>query len=85
MAGQNAYIAPFLEHHPEINGSAYIAQTAAVVGAVRIGKNSTIWHQVTLRGDNHFITIGEGTNIQDNSCVHTVSYTHLTLPTTPYV
>ena len=61
MAGQNAYIAPFLEHHPEIDDSAYIAQTAAVVGAVRIGKNSTIWHQVTLRGDNHFITIGEGT------------------------
>ena len=70
MAGQNAYIAPFLEHHPEIDDSAYIAQTAAVVGAVRIGKNSTIWHQVTLRGDNHFIIIGEGTNIQDNSCVH---------------
>ena len=70
MAGRNAYIAPFLDHHPEIDDSAYIAQTAAVVGAVRIGKNSTIWHQVTLRGDNNFITIGEGTNIQDNSCVH---------------
>jgi carbonic anhydrase/acetyltransferase-like protein (isoleucine patch superfamily) len=67
---RNAYIAPFLDHHPEIDDSAYIAQTAAVVGAVRIGKNSTIWHQVTLRGDNNFITIGEGTNIQDNSCVH---------------
>ena len=63
MVGRNAYIAPFLDHHPEIDDSAYIAQTAAVVGAVRIGKNSTIWHQVTLRGDNHFITIGEGTNI----------------------
>lgn len=64
------FVAPFLHHHPEINASAYIAETAAIVGAVRIGNNSSIWHQVTLRGDNNFITVGEGTNIQDNSCVH---------------
>lgn len=64
------YIAPFLEHYPEIDESVFIAATAAVVGAVRIGAKSSIWHQVTLRGDNNYITIGEGTNIQDNSCVH---------------
>ena len=64
------YIAPFLELTPEIDASAFIAATAAIIGAVRIGKNSSIWHQVTVRGDNNYITIGEGTNIQDNSCVH---------------
>ena len=44
------FIAPFLGHHPEIDASAYIAETVAIVGAVRISSNSSIWHQVTLRG-----------------------------------
>ena len=61
------FVAPFLHHYPEIDASAYIAETVAIVGAVRIGPNSSIWHQVTLRGDTNFITVGEGTNIQDNS------------------
>ena len=73
------FIAPFLGHYPEIDASAYIAETAAIVGAVRISSNSSIWHQVTLRGDNNFITIGEGTNIQDNSCVHISSHDYPTI------
>ena len=64
------YIAPFLNLYPEIDTTAFIAATAAVVGAVRVGAGSSIWHQVTLRGDNNYITVGDGTNIQDNSCVH---------------
>jgi carbonic anhydrase/acetyltransferase-like protein (isoleucine patch superfamily) len=64
------FIAPFLDLYPEIDHTAFIAATAAVVGAVRIGAGSSIWHQVTLRGDNNYITVGDGTNIQDNSCVH---------------
>ena len=73
------FIAPFLGHYPEIDASAYIAETAAIVGAVRISSNSSIWHQVTLRGDNNFITVGEGTNIQDNSCVHISSHDYPTI------
>lgn len=73
------YIASFLELTPEIDASAFIAATAAIIGAVRIGKNSSIWHQVTVRGDNNYITIGEGTNIQDNSCVHIESIKHPTI------
>ena len=73
------FIAPFLDHYPEIDASAYIAETVAIVGAVRVGSNSSIWHQVTLRGDNNFITIGEGTNIQDNSCVHISSQDYPTI------
>ncbi|MFL2845124.1 MAG: gamma carbonic anhydrase family protein [Candidatus Puniceispirillaceae bacterium] len=73
------FIAPFLAHYPEIDASAYIAETAAIVGAVRISSNSSIWHQVTLRGDTNFITIGEGTNVQDNSCVHISSRDYPTI------
>ena len=64
------YIAAFLAHEPEIDDRAFIAPTAAVVGAVRIGAYSSIWYQVTVRGDNNYIIIGTGTNIQDNSCIH---------------
>ena len=78
-ATRQPYIASFLELTPEIDASAFIAATAAIIGAVRIGKNSSIWHQVTVRGDNNYITIGEGTNIQDNSCVHIDSIKHPTI------
>ncbi len=64
------HIAAFLDHMPEIDDRAFIAPTAAVVGAVRIGAGSSIWYQVTVRGDNNYVTIGAGTNIQDNSCIH---------------
>ena len=64
------HIAAFLDHMPEIDDRAFIAPTAAVVGAVRIGADSSIWYQVTVRGDNNYIIIGTGTNIQDNSCIH---------------
>ena len=64
------YIAAFLDHEPEIDDRAFIAPTAAVVGAVRVGAYSSIWYQVTVRGDNNYIIIGTGTNIQDNSCIH---------------
>lgn len=68
------HIAAFLNHRPEIDDTAFIAPTAAVVGAVRIGAGSSIWYQVTIRGDNNYITIGTGTNIQDNTCVHINSH-----------
>lgn len=67
---RRAYIAPFLDLYPQIAASAFIAPTAAVIGAVRIGAGSSVWHQVTIRGDNNYITVGENTNIQDNSCLH---------------
>ena len=63
---------------PEIDDTAYIASTAAIMGAVRIGADCSIWHNVTLRGDANYITIGKGSNIQDNSVVHIDSGT---LPT----
>ena len=68
------HIAAFLDHVPEIDDRAFIAPTAAVVGAVRIGAYSSIWYQVTVRGDNNYIIIGTGTNIQDNSCIHISSH-----------
>ena len=64
---------------PEIDDTAYLASTSAIMGAVRIGADVSVWHQVTLRGDANYITVGAGTNIQDNSCVHIDSARHPTI------
>ena len=48
----------------------YIAPNATVVGDVELHKNVNIWYGAVLRGDCGKITVGEGTNIQDNAVVH---------------
>lgn len=53
------------------DGRCYIAETAAVVGRVRIGIDVSIWFGAVLRGDNEPIEIGDRTNIQDNCVLHT--------------
>ena len=63
-------IESFMGLSPEISPTAHLASSAVISGAVRIGDDCSIWHNVTLRGDANYITIGNGTNIQDNSCVH---------------
>ena len=55
---------------PKIDESAYIADTAVIIGDVHIGRNSSIWFNVVVRGDVNFIRIGERTNIQDLSLLH---------------
>jgi carbonic anhydrase/acetyltransferase-like protein (isoleucine patch superfamily) len=49
----------------------WIAPNAAVMGKVILKKNASVWWGVTLRGDNDPIIIGEGSNIQDGSVIHT--------------
>ena len=48
----------------------FVAPTAAVIGKVILGKDSSIWFNAVLRGDNDTITIGERCNIQDGSVFH---------------
>ena len=59
----------------------YIAPNATVVGDVVLGENVNIWYGAVLRGDNGAITVGEGTNIQDNAVLHdpTVVGKHCTI------
>ncbi len=61
---------PFEGKWPRIHPTAWIAPTAAVIGDVEIGPNSTVWYHCVLRGDTNFIRIGEGSNIQDGSILH---------------
>lgn len=55
---------------PEIHSSVYIAPTAQIIGDVHIGKKSSVWFQVVIRGDMDRISIGERTNIQDLCVCH---------------
>jgi carbonic anhydrase/acetyltransferase-like protein (isoleucine patch superfamily) len=63
-------IRPFQGIHPRIDESAFIAETAVIVGDVEIGPQSSIWYNVVARGDVNFIRIGRRTNVQDLSMLH---------------
>lgn len=60
---------------PNIDSTAYIAKGAVVLGNVTIEENCSIWYNVTIRSTEAPITIGKGSNIQDNSVLH-VDYHH---------
>lgn len=63
-------IKEFAGKAPIIDESAFIAETAAIIGDVTIGKGSSVWYSAVLRGDMCAITIGENSNIQDNATIH---------------
>ncbi|MCS6904803.1 MAG: gamma carbonic anhydrase family protein [Bacteroidia bacterium] len=56
--------------NPIIHPSVFIAESAVIIGEVSIDAGSSIWYNVVLRGDVHFIKVGENTNIQDGAIVH---------------
>ncbi len=60
-------------HEPQLppEGSCFIAPDAAVIGKVRLAENTSIWFGAVLRGDNEPISVGAGSNIQDNAVCHT--------------
>ncbi len=58
------------DKYPKIDESAFIAASADIIGDVTIGEDCSIWFGAVLRGDEKYIKIGKGTNIQDNCTVH---------------
>jgi carbonic anhydrase/acetyltransferase-like protein (isoleucine patch superfamily) len=56
---------------PQNSGENWVAPNATIIGNVTLGKNSSIWFNAVLRGDIENIYIGEGSNIQDGSVLHT--------------
>jgi carbonic anhydrase/acetyltransferase-like protein (isoleucine patch superfamily) len=63
----------YKQHAPKVASSAWLADSADVVGRVDIGADSSIWYKSVLRGDVNFIRIGERTNIQDLTMIHNSS------------
>ncbi len=56
---------------PQIGQNVFIAPTAVIIGNVEIGDNASVWYGVVIRGDEGRIVIGRGSNVQDNSVIHT--------------
>lgn len=56
---------------PELGEGAWVAHDANVIGRVMLGASASVWFGATIRGDNEPIRIGAGTNIQENSVLHT--------------
>jgi carbonic anhydrase/acetyltransferase-like protein (isoleucine patch superfamily) len=70
---------PFRSTFPTVHESAFIDQSAQVIGDVHVGADSSLWMNVVVRGDVHFIRIGARTNIQDGTIVHVMRETHPTV------
>jgi carbonic anhydrase/acetyltransferase-like protein (isoleucine patch superfamily) len=56
---------------PYIDESAYIADSAHIIGNTRIGANASVWFGATIRGDNELIALGANSNVQENCTLHT--------------
>lgn len=54
-----------------VSGRYWIAPDAVLVGRVRIAEDVSVWFNAVLRGDNEWIAVGEGSNVQDNCVLHT--------------
>lgn len=58
-------------HEPQIGDNTFVAETAVIIGDVTIGNDCSIWYNAVLRGDVNKIVIGDRTNIQDGTVIHT--------------
>jgi carbonic anhydrase/acetyltransferase-like protein (isoleucine patch superfamily) len=65
--------------HPQIPNDCYVAENATVVGDVILGSQCSIWFNAVIRGDVHFIKIGNKVNIQDGAIIHCTYQKHPTI------
>jgi carbonic anhydrase/acetyltransferase-like protein (isoleucine patch superfamily) len=72
-------IQSFIGVSPSLDDTNFVAETAAVIGDVHLGRDASVWFSATVRGDVNRIRIGARSNVQDNAVVHV---THGTSPTT---
>jgi len=61
---------PYLEYFPKIHESVFLASGVKIIGNVEIGENSGIWYNTVIRGDVHYVKIGNFSNVQDCSMLH---------------
>jgi carbonic anhydrase/acetyltransferase-like protein (isoleucine patch superfamily) len=56
---------------PQLHEKAWVADSATVIGNVRLHEEASVWYGAVVRGDNELITVGRGSNVQDGSVLHT--------------
>lgn len=72
-------IRPFRGKHPQVSPTAYIEESAQIIGDVHIGEQSSVWFNAVVRGDVFYVRIGDRTNIQDGTVIHVSTGTHATI------
>ena len=72
-------IRPFRGVHPQIHETAFIADSAQIIGDVHVGEQASVWFGTVVRGDMFYIRVGDRSNIQDNCVVHTRTGSHPTI------
>ena len=65
-----AIIRELLGKTPQLGENTFVAETAVIIGDVTMGKDCSIWYNAVLRGDVHFIKMGDKVNVQDNAMIH---------------
>ena len=55
---------------PQIPEDCFVAENATIVGEVTMGKNCSVWYNAVIRGDVHFIKMGDKVNVQDGAVIH---------------
>jgi len=65
-----AVIKPVNGKHPQIPSDCFVAENATIVGEVSFGKECSVWYNAVIRGDVHYIKIGNKVNIQDGAVIH---------------
>ncbi|MDO6596327.1 gamma carbonic anhydrase family protein [Oceanihabitans sp. 2_MG-2023] len=63
-------IKPVNNKHPQIPKDCYVAENATIVGDVSMGSQCSVWFNAVIRGDVHFIKMGNKVNIQDGAVIH---------------
>jgi carbonic anhydrase/acetyltransferase-like protein (isoleucine patch superfamily) len=63
---------------PQIPADCYVAENATIVGDVVLGSQCSVWFNAVIRGDVHFIKIGDKVNIQDGAIIHATYQKHPT-------
>ncbi len=63
-------ILPYNGRRPQIPASAYVAESADLIGDVTLGEHASVWFRAVLRGDVHSIRVGARSNVQDGSVLH---------------
>ena len=62
---------------PQIHPSAFVSANATLIGDVRVGPQSSVWPGAVIRADSGTISIGKGSNVQDNSVIHADDDAHI--------
>jgi carbonic anhydrase/acetyltransferase-like protein (isoleucine patch superfamily) len=63
---------------PEMGKNCWLAESATVVGQVSMGDDCTVWFNAVIRGDVHYIKMGDKVNVQDGACIHCTYEKHPT-------